>query len=70
MDIKVINKMLGSNYPTIESFELNATWEKDIKGKGITTNLINTFPHKIDWDYLFLLIHLFSRHSCCLAFGR
>ena len=55
MDISDINRILGSHYSTIESFEQNATWEKDLKGKTINAYLVKKYPSKIDWVY-------FSRH--------
>jgi hypothetical protein len=58
MTIVEINKLLGTNYSSIELFEKNATWNKDIKGKSIKFALINQFPQKIDWDYLSLRYNL------------
>lgn len=52
MDIFDINEMLHTNFPTLESFEINSTWEKDIKGKSLRVNFIKLYPHKIDLNYI------------------
>lgn len=58
MTIAEINKLLGTNYSSIELFEKNATWEQDIKGKSINYKLINEFPNKINWNHLSQLYKL------------
>jgi len=52
MNITEINKLLSSNFPNTESFEKNATWENDIKGKSINKFFAKEFAHKLDWDYI------------------
>lgn len=51
MTIVEINKLLDSNFSTIELFEKYSTWEKDIKGRRLNSAFIRQFSHKIDWDY-------------------
>lgn len=43
--------MLNTDYPSIEAFERDATWENEIKGKSLNWKLLRAFPHKIDWNY-------------------
>lgn len=52
MGINEINKLLNSNYESIDSFEKNATWEKDIEGKPINKIFAKEFSHKINWDFV------------------
>jgi hypothetical protein len=67
MNIAEINKLLSSDYSSIESFEKNSTWEDHIKGHSINKTFAKEFAHKLDWNYIsqsYKLSEDFIRLNC------